>query len=176
MHKALFLDRDGIINLDEKGYTYKIEDFHFIDGIFELATYAQAKGYTLFVVTNQSGIARGYYTEKDFLDVTDYMLNCFQANNILISKVYYCPYHPDGSIMRYKMESNDRKPNPGMLLKAEKEFNLDLRSSVIIGDKETDIVAGKKANIGKTILVTNHHGHSQADYVFNDLLEVKGVL
>lgn len=144
--KALFLDRDGVINV-EKNYLYKIEDFEFIDGIFELCNYFQNLGYKIFVVTNQSGIARGYYSEDDFLKLTDYMVKEFLKKNIKISKVYFCPHQPDIS-----GSCNCRKPEAGMLLLAQKEFNLDLENSVLVGDKERDVESGLKAGLKKTYL------------------------
>lgn len=151
MNKALFLDRDGVINV-EKNYVYKIEDFEFIDGIFELVRSYQEQGYLIFVITNQAGIGRGYYTEDDFLNLTDWMLERFEEQGIKITEVYYCPYHPTHGIGEYLKDSIDRKPNPGMILKAKEKYDIDLGNSVLIGDKESDIEAGKAAGILKLIL------------------------
>ena len=112
MLKALFLDRDGVINV-EKDYLYKIEDFEFINGIFELCRYYQAQNYLIIVVTNQSGIDRGYYTEDDLELLTGWMKNKFKKHGIDIAKVYYCPHHPDIS-----GDCQCRKPKPGMLFKS----------------------------------------------------------
>jgi D-glycero-D-manno-heptose 1,7-bisphosphate phosphatase len=146
MNKALFLDRDGVINV-EKDYLYKIEDFEFIDGIFKVCNYYQNLGYKIIVVTNQSGIARRYYSEDDFKEVTNWMINEFKILGINISKVYHCPHHPDIS-----GACECRKPKPGMLLNAAKEFDIDLKNSVIIGDKERDIEAGLNAGLRTTYL------------------------
>ncbi|MES2677064.1 MAG: D-glycero-beta-D-manno-heptose 1,7-bisphosphate 7-phosphatase [Pseudomonadota bacterium] len=146
-HKALFLDRDGVINIDH-GYVGKKEDFHFIDGIFELCQKAQNAGYLIIIVTNQAGIAKGYYSEEQFLELTKWIEGEFLKHNIKITKTYYCPYHIEGVVEKYKQDSFDRKPNPGMLLKAIKEFNIDPVKSVMIGDKESDILAAERANIG----------------------------
>ena len=146
MIKALFLDRDGVINV-EKDYLYKIEDFEFIDGIIELAKFYQDNDYKIFVVTNQSGIAREYYSESDFSQLTSWMLKEFEKYNILISKVYHCPHHPSLSGM-----CTCRKPEPGMLLLAQSEFNINLEESIIIGDKERDVLAGINAGIKETYL------------------------
>lgn len=146
MVKALFLDRDGVINV-EKDYLYKIEDFEFIDGIFKLCKYYLELGYKIFVVTNQSGIARGYYTDNDFNILTSWMLERFKKEGIDISKVYYCSHHPNISV-----ECDCRKPKPGMLIQAAKEFNIDLQHSIILGDKERDIEAGLNAGLKKTYL------------------------
>ncbi|WP_455756694.1 D-glycero-beta-D-manno-heptose 1,7-bisphosphate 7-phosphatase [Sulfurimonas sp.] len=146
MQKALFLDRDGVINV-EKDYLYKIEDFEFIDGIIQLCKHYQTNGYQIFVVTNQSGIAREYYTEEDFSNLTDWMINEFKNNDINIIKVYHCPHHPSIS-----GDCSCRKPHAGMLLSAEEEYNIDLKKSIIIGDKERDIEAGLNAGLQETYL------------------------
>lgn len=146
LKKALFLDRDGVINI-EKNYLYKKEDFEFIDGIFELCDYYQSLGYLIIVVTNQSGIARAYYSEDDFNKLTDWMILEFLNNGIKISKVYSCPHHPDIS-----GKCLCRKPEPGMLLEAQKEFAVDMKNSIIIGDKERDIEAGINAGLTQTYL------------------------
>ncbi len=146
MQKALFLDRDGVINV-EKDYLYKIEDFEFIDGIIELSKYYQDNGYKIFVVTNQSGIARDYYTEEDFLKLSDWMVKEFKNNDVIINKVYHCPHHPSIS-----GECSCRKPHAGMLLDTKNEFDIDLANSIIIGDKERDIEAGLNAGLRETYL------------------------
>lgn len=145
-YRALFLDRDGVVNV-EKDYLYKIEDFEFIDGIIELCKYFQSKDFKIFVVTNQSGIARGYYTQDDFDNLSSWMLKEFAKNGIEILKVYYCPHHPD-----INGECSCRKPNAGMLLQAKQEYNIDLSKSIIIGDKERDIEAGLNAGLSQTYL------------------------
>jgi len=146
MHKALFLDRDGVINV-EKNYLYKKDDFEFIDGVFELCQHFQELGYLIFVVTNQSGIARKYYSEDDFVKLTEWMITAFKEKGIEIQKVYFCPHHPDIS-----GECRCRKPEPGMILDATKEFDIDLSQSLLVGDKERDIEAGLNAGITSTYL------------------------
>lgn len=150
--KALFLDRDGVINVDT-GYVHSFEEFRFQEGIFELCISAQALGYILLVVTNQAGIARGYYSESDFLKLTDWMIQAFADKKVRICKVYYCPYHPLHGVGQYKCESAERKPKPGMLLRARKEFDLDLAASVLIGDRFSDIDAARAAGVGTKILL-----------------------
>ncbi len=147
MNKAVFLDRDGVINI-EKNYVYKIEDFEFIDGIFDLCKKYQQEGYLLIVITNQAGIARGYYTEEQFRVLTDWMVKKFEEQGISIAKVYFCPHHPD-----FTGECECRKPNPGMILQAAKEFKLDLSKSILIGDKMSDIEAGERAGVGTNIVI-----------------------
>ena len=150
MNKALFLDRDGVINI-EKDYLYKIEDFEFIDGIIDLCIYYQNLGFIIIVVTNQSGISRGYYTEDNFFKLTSWMVNEFSSHGVNIQRVYHCPHHPDIS-----GACTCRKPNSGMLFNASKDFDIDLRNSILIGDKERDIQAGLSAGLSETYLFNEH--------------------
>ena len=147
VNRALFLDRDGVINYDS-GYTSKVEGFRFVDGIFDVCRVAKQLGYLLIVVTNQAGIGRGYYSEQDFLNLTEWMCEQFLAEDVLISDVFYCPYHPEHGVGAYKKDSFDRKPNPGMLLRAAEKHGLDLKNSVMIGDNDSDMQAANKAGIG----------------------------
>ena len=142
MRPALFLDRDGVINVDG-GYVGRKEDFEFFPEIFELCRVAKQLGYLLFVVTNQSGIGRGYYTDQDFLALNDWMLGVFKEHGVDIDKVYYCPH----------LDSPDRKPEPGMILRAAGEFDVDLSRSILVGDKETDVQAGIAAGVGLNLLL-----------------------
>ena len=138
--KALFLDRDGVINID-KGHVHKIRDFVFIDSIFELCKKYQDDGFLIIVITNQAGIAKGMYDEHDYQKLTSWMIQQFKHKSISITKVYHCPHHPNYSSCLC------RKPSPGMILEAEKEFNINLTESVLYGDKDSDIEAGKRAGI-----------------------------
>ena len=151
---ALFLDRDGVINV-EKNYVHRIEDFVFVDGIFELCEAAKRAGLAIVVVTNQAGIGRGYYSERAFLDLTDWMCGNFSARGIDLDGVYYCPYHPEHGIGQYRAESFERKPNPGMILRAQAELAIDLGSSVLIGDKVSDLLAARRAGVGQSLLLTD---------------------
>ena len=151
-NRALFLDRDGVINLD-RGYVHRVQDFHFQKGIFELSRAAQALGYLVIVVTNQAGIARGYYTESQFLELTNWMVRRFAEQGVHIARVYYCPYHPVHGIGEYKHDSPDRKPRPGMFLRAQEDFDLDLAASILVGDKLSDIDAAEAAGVGLKILL-----------------------
>jgi D-glycero-D-manno-heptose 1,7-bisphosphate phosphatase len=146
-HRALFLDRDGVINHD-LGYTSRVEDFVFIDGIFDLCRAAYLADYLLIVVTNQAGIGRGFYTEKDFLNLTKWMLERFETENAKLTEVFYCPYHPEHGVGRYKRDSFDRKPNPGMLLSARGKYEINLTNSIMIGDKDSDMQAANSAGVG----------------------------
>jgi D-glycero-D-manno-heptose 1,7-bisphosphate phosphatase len=143
---ALFLDRDGVINVDY-GYVFKPEDFHFIDGIFELVAAANRLHYLVVVITNQAGIGRGYYTESDFHNLTDWMLSQFAIRGARIDAVYFCPHHPEATIEKYRQESQMRKPAPGMLFKAANDLNIDFKTSIIVGDKDSDMQAGLAADV-----------------------------
>tara|TARA_Y100001978_G_C23662301_1_gene419336 strand:+ start:203 stop:736 length:534 start_codon:yes stop_codon:yes gene_type:complete len=171
MHRALFLDRDGIINIDLK-YVGKIENFVFEKGIFDLVKSANFFSYKVIVVTNQSGIGRGFYSEKDFLLLTKWMKEQFALNNGFIDKVYFCPHHPKFGINKYKKKCNCRKPNPGMILKACEEFDLCLKESVFLGDNITDMQAGISAGVG-TLLLKNKTKYSECINISNNLEAIK---
>jgi len=153
MQKALFLDRDGVIN-HETGYLHRIADVRWIDGIFSLARTATELGYQLVVVTNQAGIARGLYTEADFETLMDWMRAEFAAQGAPLAAVYYSPYHPTHGIGDYKRDHEDRKPNPGMLLRAARDLNLDLTASILVGDRCSDIAAANAAGLRAAFLLT----------------------
>ncbi|MFI4938991.1 MAG: D-glycero-alpha-D-manno-heptose-1,7-bisphosphate 7-phosphatase [Burkholderiales bacterium] len=155
MRPALFLDRDGVINVDH-AYVCKPENFEFIDGIFALCRKAKALGYLICIVTNQAGIGRGYYSEHDFLLLTDWMCGIFRDEDVMIDKVYFCPTHPEHGIGAYKLDSSFRKPGPDMILQAAKELDIDLAKSILVGDKETDIQAGIAAGVGINLLYCNN--------------------
>jgi D-glycero-D-manno-heptose 1,7-bisphosphate phosphatase len=148
---ALFLDRDGVINVDH-GYVSRPEDFEPIEGIFDLCREAQRQGYLIIVITNQAGIGRGYYTEADFEALTTWMIGRFEEEGIAIADVYHCPFHPEHGIGPYKADTACRKPHPGMLLQAAAEHGIDLAGSVLVGDKPSDIQAGIGAGVGRLFL------------------------
>lgn len=143
--KALFLDRDGVIN-EDFGYISSISEFKFIDGVFDALRGFMKIGYELIIITNQSGIGRGYYSESDFFKITEHMTEIFQNEEIEISKIYYCPHSPDALC-------SCRKPNPGMILKAIEEFDIDAKNSILVGDKQSDIQAGTNAEVGHNFLI-----------------------
>jgi D-glycero-D-manno-heptose 1,7-bisphosphate phosphatase len=151
--KALFLDRDGVINIDH-GYVHKTEHFEFLPGIFELVRVAKTKGYKVIVVTNQAGIGRGYYTEQQFQALTNWMCDQFALNGGRIDAVYFCPFHPEHGVGDYKRESDCRKPAPGMLLQAQRENDIDMKASIFVGDKPSDMAAGLAARVA-TLLYLN---------------------
>ena len=180
MRKVIFLDRDGTINV-EKSYLHKWEDFEFeknaIEGLKELKNL----GYEFIVVTNQSGIGRGYYTEEDLVTLNNQMTEKLKEFGIEILECFYCPHHPEKGIGKYKVDCNCRKPNPGMLLEGIKKYNVDIDNSFMIGDKKGDLEAGKKAGL-KSILVLTGYGKKieeevKGNYLIaKDLLEVVTIL
>lgn len=149
--RALFLDRDGVINVNH-GYVHRTDNFEFIDDIFDVARTAHAQHYKLVVITNQAGIARGYYSQQQFYDLTSWMCEQFLKRGSQIAKVYFSPYHPTEGVGEYKKDDFSRKPHPGMILQAQHELNLDLERSILIGDKVSDIQAGIAAGVGCNIL------------------------
>ena len=173
--KAVFLDRDGVINVD-KGYVHRIEDFEFYPNVFKALKKLQGAGYKLFIVTNQAGIALGYYTEEDFLKLNKFMLKEFEKEGIKIEKVYYCPHREDGIVEKYAIKCDCRKPESGMIRRAIREFGVEPSKSFLIGDKESDILAAHKEGI-KAALVKTGEGMryidaTTADYVGEDILDV----
>lgn len=149
--RALFLDRDGVINVDY-GYVHRQDQVHFIDGIFEVCRHAHHMGYYIIVVTNQAGIGRGYYSHKDFEDLMTWMKTIFAEQGCPITQVYWCPYHPTAGVGGYRQDSFDRKPNPGMILTAANQYDLNLKKSILIGDKISDMVAGETAGVRCNLL------------------------
>jgi D-glycero-D-manno-heptose 1,7-bisphosphate phosphatase len=135
--KALFLDRDGIINRDT-GYVHRIDQFEFNEGIFDFCRAAQHRGWLFVVVTNQSGIARGYFDEQTVNTLHDWMRERFREQGIAIEGVMVCPFHPKGTVAAYAHHSLHRKPEPGMLLDAAQRWNIDLSRSIMVGDKASD--------------------------------------
>lgn len=150
-NKALFLDRDGVINRDF-GHVYEIEKFELIDNIVILIKKAMECSYKIIVVTNQAGIGRKIYTIDQFKKITEYMKALLLKYDCKIDAVYYCPYHPTKGVGEYLKESFDRKPNPGMLLKAKKDFNIDMKKSIFIGDNLSDMKAGISSSVKTNIL------------------------
>jgi D-glycero-D-manno-heptose 1,7-bisphosphate phosphatase len=170
--KIVFLDRDGVIN-KEVGYLHKIEDFEFINGVFDACVYFQSLGYQLIIVTNQSGIGRGYYNENDFRIVNNWMLEQFKNQGINILDVFFCPHSPESTC-------DCRKPKPGMFNQANEKYNIDMKKSWMIGDKEADIQAANAADIENTILVKSGHEideeSSKAKFVLSSIEQIKTII
>ena len=172
-NKAIFLDRDGVINQDD-GYVFKITDFIFLDGVFDACRIFQNLGFKLVIVTNQSGVARGFYTEDDVLNLHDWVKTQFKQEGVNIEKAYFCPHHNEQGLGIYRQSCNCRKPEPGMLFQAKNELNLDMSQSIMIGDRASDVQAGNNAGVGKTVHITPDSTKAKneiaADYYCQSLL------
>jgi D-glycero-D-manno-heptose 1,7-bisphosphate phosphatase len=151
--RALFLDRDGVVN-EEVGYLHRTDEVRFVDGIFSLCRTAAGLGYRLIVVTNQAGIARGYYSEADFEALMEFMREELRAEGVELDAVYYCPFHPEHGIGKYKREHEDRKPGTGMLRRGAREFGVVLSESVLIGDRCSDVGAANAAGLRRAFLMS----------------------
>ena len=167
MEKAIFLDRDGIINVDHS-YVHQQEHFEFCEGIFKTLQHFLSLDYQLFIVTNQSGIGRGYYTQEDFEKLTSWMLEKLTCRGIKITKVYHCPHSSEENC-------KCRKPQIGMFEKAKEDFDIDMKNSWMIGDKTSDIQAGQNANIPNTIFV-NSSTCKEASYSVNSILDTIDII
>lgn len=149
---AAFLDRDGVVNVD-RGYVFRREDFEFVPGVLDGARSLSGLGYALVVVTNQSGIGRGMYSERDFGALTEWMKAAFEQAGAPLEGVYYCPHHPTEASGLYRIDCDCRKPRAGMLLRAAQELGLDLPDSIMFGDRSSDLQAAKAAGVGRRILL-----------------------
>ena len=178
--KAAFIDRDGVIN-EERNYVHRIEDFILLPGAVEGLTLLHKAGYRLIVVTNQAGIAHGYYDKEDVDRLHDHLRAQLIEHGVNLDAIYYCPHHPLGIVSSLTFECDCRKPSPGMLLQAAKDLELDIAASVLIGDKVSDIQAGKRAGVRCAIIVESGHKiessvRLEADMVAKDLLSAARVL
>jgi D-glycero-D-manno-heptose 1,7-bisphosphate phosphatase len=173
---AIFLDRDGTLNVDH-GYVHEIDNFQFIDGTIEALQELKKMGFALVVVTNQSGIARGMFTEDQFMTLTEWMDWSLADRDVDLDGIYFCPHHPEGSVEAYRQQCDCRKPQPGMLLSAQEELDIDMASSYIVGDKVEDMLAGQAAGVGTKVLVrtgkpVTAEGEAAADWVINSLADL----
>ena len=170
--KTIFLDRDGVIN-KEIGYLHEINKFEFIDGIFDACKHFQELGYEIIIITNQSGISRGLYSENDYNALTTWMIKEFISKGVSILDTVHCPHSPEEKCYC-------RKPLPGMFLKCKKSMNINMKLSWAIGDKETDIIAAKNAGIDQTILVRSGHKieevNSQAKFIIDSIKESTSIV
>ncbi|HSY68993.1 MAG TPA: HAD family hydrolase [Edaphobacter sp.] len=151
--RALFLDRDGVVN-EEVGYLHRADEVRFVNGIFALCRTAAGLGYRLIVVTNQAGIARGYYSEADFEVLMEFMRGKLRAEGVELDAVYYCPFHPEHGVGRYRQEHEDRKPGTGMLRRGAREFGVELSESVLVGDRCSDVGAANAAGLRQAFLMS----------------------
>lgn len=173
---AIFLDRDGTINVDH-GYVHEIDQFQFIDGVIEACLQLKEMGFALVLVTNQSGIARGKFTEAQFMTLTEWMDWSLADRGVDLDGIYFCPHHPEGSVKEFAQVCDCRKPMPGMFLTAKDELNIDMAASYIVGDKIEDLQAGIAAGVGHKILVRSGkpvtaEGENLADAVLDTLSEL----
>ncbi|GGK44330.1 MULTISPECIES: D-glycero-beta-D-manno-heptose 1,7-bisphosphate 7-phosphatase [Aliivibrio] len=173
---AVFIDRDGVINVD-RGYVHKRDDFEYIDGVFEATKKLKEMGYLLVLVTNQSGIARGMFTEDQFEILTEWMDWNFADNGVDFDGIYYCPHHPEATVEKYKEACDCRKPNPGMLVSAQRFLDIDMENSIMIGDKKEDMMAAQAAGVGTRILVrtgkpVTEEGEALATTVLDSVADV----
>jgi D-glycero-D-manno-heptose 1,7-bisphosphate phosphatase len=171
--KAAFIDRDGVIN-EERGYVYRVQDFNLLPGVVDGLSMLQDAGYILIIITNQSGIARGYYSMDDLDVLHNHLIKLLKERGVVIYAIYFCPHHPLGNIKGLNINCDCRKPSPGMILKAANEFNINLNESILIGDKITDIQAGIRAGVGRNIIVESGHKidfatRLEADIIARDL-------
>lgn len=164
--KALFLDRDWVVNIDH-GYVSDRRNFEFVDGIFNLLTYTADLDY--IIITSQAGIGRGYYTELQFNNLIDWMVEKFLEAGVAISDVYFSPYHPIAGVGLYLKDHFSRKTRPGMILQAERDFAFDLKDSLLIGDKASDIQAGVTTGVGTNLLFAAEHPNELSG-LNNDLI------
>lgn len=166
---ALFLDRDGVINVD-RNYVYRVEDFEWVEGARETIARFNAKDWLVFIVTNQSGIARGFYTEEQMQTLHDWMASELNAAGARIDRIYHCPFHEEGTIERYTKDSFDRKPKPGMLIRAMTDFPVIKERSFLIGDKQADLDAAKAGGV-RGFLFSGGNLSSFADWALADMGE-----
>ena len=167
MPQAAFIDRDGVIN-EERGFVHRAADFEFISGSVEALGRLRAAGYLLVVITNQSGIARGLYTEADLHELNSYMQERLAADGVQIDCIQYCPHLPDAPLAQYRQDCECRKPRAGMLLTASRELNIDPAQSLLVGDRRADIEAGRAAGVARCFLVRSGKPLSAGDVALAD--------
>ena len=163
---TIFLDRDGVINKDE-GYVHNWDNFKFIDGSLKALQLLTKNSFNIIIVTNQSGIARGFYTEIDFQNLCSKFLKFCSQNKIKIMDTFYCPHHIDGVISKYIKSCKNRKPEPGMFYKASKLYNIKLKTCIMVGDNITDIIASNKVGIKENYLVDDKNKNFKSDINLN---------
>jgi D-glycero-D-manno-heptose 1,7-bisphosphate phosphatase len=151
---AAFIDRDGVLNEDE-GYVYLIEDFRWLPGAKQALSLLQQAGVARVVITNQSGIARGLYTEADLERLHEHLRLDLAREGLALDGIHACPHHPDGVVARYRLDCDCRKPRPGLIEQAVREHRLDLAASCLFGDKASDIEAGRRAGVGRCWVIAS---------------------
>ena len=170
--KSIFLDRDGVINRDTD-YLHKIKEFEFLDGIFEACKHFQSLNFKIIIITNQSGIGRGYFSEIEYMKITKWMINELNKNDVKILDIFHCPHAPESNC-------DCRKPKPGMFIAAKNKYNINMEESWMVGDSERDITAASLAGIKNTILVRSGHQtdkeNSQAKYQLNSIKDIRNTI
>jgi D-glycero-D-manno-heptose 1,7-bisphosphate phosphatase len=185
MNKAVFLDRDGTIN-EEMGYINHISRFKIFNYTFDAIRILNNLGFKIIVITNQSGLARGYFNEDLLIQLHQELLNQAEKNNAKIDAIYFCPHHKDGVIEKYKKDCDCRKPKPGMLIKARQEFNISLKESFMISDRYKDMQFAYNNHV-KSIMVMTGYGLGEytyqsenwsrkPDYICDNLLEAVNII
>lgn len=172
MRKTIFLDRDGVINRDS-GYVYKVEDFEFMPNVLEDLIHLHALGFQIIIITNQSGIARGYYTARDYKKFTKHYLSILKKNGIKDVKVLYCPHHPDGKIKRYSKHCKCRKPEIGLFEKAIKKYDVDISQSFVVGDRERDLTVSKKYKSIKPFIINSESNNYPTINRLLDIIKIE---
>jgi len=189
MNRAVFFDRDGVLNLDTD-YISSINEVKLVNSAVEIVTYCRDAGYMIFVVTNQPVIARGLIDEAELTELNRLYAELFLSRNekAVIDKIYYCPHHPNANVEKYRQICDCRKPKPGMLFAAQKEFNIDLENSFMVGDRISDIIAGSLAGCRTIQCLTGKHTDRMIqtdleipkdispDFIINDLSEITGII
>jgi len=163
MERAVFLDRDGTI-IEDTGYPHERDKIKFLPRVSEAIRLLNQNGFRIIITTNQSGVARGYFTEETVQEINRYIQESLARQGAIIDKMYYCPHHVEGTIEEYRKECYCRKPNPGMIEEAIGEFDIDSRNSFVIGDKISDIEAGRRAGC-KTILLVDEGSPNEGEEV-----------
>ncbi len=180
MKPAIFLDRDGTINVDH-GYVHMSDDFQFIDGVIEAMAELKKMGYALVLVTNQSGIARGLFTEDQFMHLTEWMDWSLADRGVDFDGIYFCPHHPEAVVEEFRLSCECRKPNLGMFNDAQQHLAIDMANSYMVGDKREDMLAASAAGVGHKILVRTGkditpEAEASADVVLNSLADLPNYL
>lgn len=174
--KAVFLDRDGVINVDH-AYVYKKSDFDFLPGALEGVAELVRKGYAPVMITNQSGLARGYFTLENFRRLCFWLAGVFEKNKAPLAAIYFCPHLSTATIEQYRLQCNCRKPEPGMILSAAQDLNLDLHASLFIGDKKSDMQAAQRAGVPKRFLIQDcktDDSYEPATDLAKNILDISG--
>lgn len=167
MNRAVFLDRDGVIIREPPYYPHKLVDLHLLPRVDQAIRRLNENRFKVVVISNQSGIARGYYSEAEALIFNAVMVERLKEMGAMIDAIYFCPHYPKGTVSRYSTECECRKPAPGMLIRAGKELDIDLDMSFMVGDKDSDLECGRRVNCS-TVLIQSRNGYQKSEYCEHD--------